>query len=125
MMQKLLLIGLAGGLGTLARYGLGGLVQRWTGSTFPWGTAAVNILGCLAFGLIWGMASERLGLSGQARSVVLIGFLGAFTTFSTFASETGQLLADAEWALAAGNMLLQNALGVGMFLAGLALGRAV
>jgi len=125
MAQKLLLIGLAGGLGTLARYGLGGVVQRWAGVSFPWGTAVVNALGCLVFGVIWALATDRLDLSGQARSIVLIGFLGAFTTFSTFVSETGQLLADSEWLLASLNVVLQNALGIAMFLAGLAVGQAL
>ncbi|MFW6132518.1 MAG: fluoride efflux transporter FluC [Planctomycetota bacterium] len=123
MIQKLLLIALAGGLGTLARYGLGGLVQRWAGAGFPWGTAAVNMLGCFLIGAMWAMVGEHLALSGEARSVILIGFLGAFTTFSTFVGETGQLLADSEWLLAGGNILLQNTLGIIVFFLGLMAGR--
>jgi len=125
MPQKLLLIALAGGLGTLARYGLGGLVQRWAGPGFPWATVVVNILGCFLFGVVWAMAGERLSVGSEVRTVLLIGFMGAFTTFSTFISETGQLLADSEWALASGNVLLQNALGVAVFFLGLAAGKAL
>jgi len=125
MIQKLLLIGLAGGLGTLARYGLAGLVQRWAGAGFPWGTAAVNTVGCFLFGATWAVVGEHLALSGEARSVILIGFLGAFTTFSTLVGETGQLLADSEWLLAGGNILLQNTLGIAVFFLGLAAGRLV
>jgi CrcB protein len=125
MVQKLLLIALAGALGTLARYGLSGLVQRGTEAGFPWGTVVVNLLGCFVFGALWAKASERLPLGGEARAIVFIGFIGAFTTFSTFVSETVQFLADSEWLAAGGNILLHNVLGIVVFLAGLAVGRAL
>ena len=125
MVQKLLWIALAGGAGTLARYGLAGLVHRWMGAGFPWGTAAVNALGCFLFGIAWAMATEHFALGSQTRAVVLIGFLGAFTTFSAFVSETGQLLADSQWLLAGGNVLLQNVLGLAVFFLGLAVGRTL
>ena len=130
--EKLAGIAAAGVLGTLARYGLSGLVQRASGgSAFPWGTLAVNALGCLAFGVVWSLAETRFlsgravpaALSADARTVVLVGFLGAFTTFSSFAFETGQLLRDAKPALAAANLVAQNALGVAAFFGGLAVGR--
>ncbi|MGD9723198.1 MAG: CrcB family protein [Pirellulales bacterium] len=123
--QRLLLLAIAGALGTLARYGLGGLVQRIAPASFPWGTFAVNALGCLMFGIVWSLAEERALISGRTRIILLIGFMGAFTTFSTFAFETGQLLADSQWLLVAGNMLLQNAVGIGLLLAGIALGKLV
>ena len=114
-----------GAAGTPARYGLGGLVQRLHAGAFPWGTLAVNALGCFLFGLVWTLAEERLLISGETRAIVLIGFMGAFTTFSTFAFETGAMLRDTEWLLAAGNLLLQNGLGIGFFFLGVALGRAL
>jgi len=123
--QKLAWLAAAGALGTLSRYGLGGLVQRLHESGFPWGTLAVNALGCLLFGFVWTLAEERLVISGEARLVVLVGFMGAFTTFSTYAFETGAMLRDSEWALAAANMLTQNLLGVACFFAGTAIGRAL
>jgi CrcB protein len=69
------------------------------------------------------MAEERLIISGQTRAIVLIGFMGAFTTFSTYAFETGQLLRDSEWILAAGNFLGNNLLGLICVFLGFAAGR--
>lgn len=123
MLQKLLLIGLAGGLGALSRYGLSGLVQRLSGGTFPLGTFVVNVLGCFLFGLVWGLLENRLG--PQFRLVVLTGYMGAFTTFSTYAFESAGLLQHGQWAWAVANLAGQNVLGLALLLAGLALGRAV
>jgi fluoride exporter len=122
--QKLLLLAATGAAGTLARFGLSGLVQRiGPSSGFPWGTFAVNAVGCLLFGIVWSLAEERLIISGATRAIVLVGFMGAFTTFSTFAFETGQMLDDAQWLAAAGNLLLQNVAGVALLLVGIALGK--
>ena len=123
MMTKLMWLFAAGGLGALARYGLGGLVQRLCGSEFPFGTIVVNLVGCLAFGFVWSLADERLLISGETRFIILTGFMGAFTTFSTFAFETSGLLRDAEWWYAAGNVLGHNVLGVVSVIGGMALGK--
>lgn len=122
---KLILIALAGAAGTLARYFLGGVVQRAYGGTFPWGTVAVNMAGCFLFGLVWSLAEERLVISGETRAVVLIGFMGAFTTFSTFIFESGTLLRDSQYALMFGNLALQNTTGLVFLFAGLAAGRTL
>ncbi|MFQ5441248.1 MAG: fluoride efflux transporter FluC [Thermodesulfobacteriota bacterium] len=114
---------LAGGLGTLARYSLGGAVQRAYGGGFPWGTFAVNILGCFLFGVLWSVAEERLVISGEVRTVILVGFMGAFTTFSTFIFETGQFVREAQWLLAMGNVLLQSVSGIIVLFIGFAAGR--
>lgn len=124
-MQQWLLIGFAGALGALARYSLTGLVQRLLGSGFPWGTALVNVLGSFLFGVIWSLAEGRLALTPQARAIVLTGFMGAFTTFSTFMFETGGLMRDAQWTLALGNITLQVVLGLVCLFAGLAIGQLV
>ena len=121
--QKLALLAVAGAAGTLARYGLSGLVQRLLPTGFPWGTFVVNGLGCLLFGIVWALAEERLVIGGLTRLVLLVGFMGAFTTFSTFAFETGQMLDGAQWLMAAANVLAQNVLGIALVLAGIALGR--
>lgn len=121
--MKILLLAIAGAIGTLARYWFGGLVQKAYGGVFPWGTFAVNMSGCLFFGLVWTMAEERLVISGQTRSIILIGFMGAFTTFSTFMFETGELLRDSEWVIAMGNVALQNICGVVFLFLGVTLGR--
>lgn len=124
-MQKLLLIAVAGGLGALSRYGLAGLVQRWTDSMFPWGTAVVNVIGCFLFGLLWVAMEERFSLSPETRVIVLTGFMGAFTTFSTYMFETQQLLEDSQYLTAFGNLGLQNALGLAAVILGLTLGKMV
>jgi CrcB protein len=122
---KLAWLAALGALGTLARYGLGGAVQHLHESAFPWGTLAVNTLGCFLFGLVWTLAEERLVISGETRAVVLIGFMGAFTTFSTYAFETAAMLRDAAWLPAAGNVLAHNGLGIAGFFLGVALGRVL
>lgn len=123
MATKLAWLAVAGAIGTIARYGLSGLVQKYCGASFPWGTLAVNALGCFLFGLIWTLAEERLIIGGETRFIILTGFMGAFTTFSTFAFETGEFLRDSEWVWAFGNILMQNVLGLVALFLGFSLGR--
>jgi len=125
VIQKLVWLAFAGACGTLARYGLAGAVHRWLGGTYPWGTAAVNVVGCLLFGIVWAIGSERATISPEARTIILVGFLGAFTTFSTFVSETNQLFAEAELLIGFANVVLQLVAGSGGFFLGLALGRLI
>lgn len=122
-MQKLLLIGAAGAFGALARYGLGGLVQRYSGVTFPWGTFVVNMLGSFLFGFVWSMVEQRLVVSVETRVIILSGFLGAFTTFSSFMFETSSLIGEAQWGLATINIVAQITLGLMAMFLGLAAGR--
>jgi CrcB protein len=123
MWGKLISIAAAGAAGTLARYWLGGLVPRWTGESFPWGTLVVNVVGCFLFGVVWVLAEERFLISGETRVVILVGFMGAFTTYSTFAFETGQMFRDTQWMYAFANIAAQLLLGfAGLFL-GFAVGR--
>jgi CrcB protein len=122
-MYQLLWIALAGAAGTLCRYWLQDLVQRLGGWTFPAGTLAVNALGSFLFGLIWALAEERLVIRPELRIILLAGFMGAFTTFSTFAFETGAFLRDSQWAMAAVNVAAQNVLGILCLFAGLAVSR--
>lgn len=122
MIQQWLLIGLAGSLGAVARYGLAGFVQRIAGNDFPWGTAVVNVLGSFLFGMIWSLTEGRIGLSAQSRTIILTGFMGAFTTFSTFMFETNSLLRSDQWHLALANIGFQIALGLACLYAGLTVG---
>lgn len=125
MARTLLLLALAGAAGTLARYGLQGLAQSLRLGAFPYGTLAVNALGCFAFGLVWALGGERTVLSSQVRVTLLVGFMGAFTTWSSYVFETSQMLRDADWMTAAGNVVGQHVAGFALFFAGLALGRVL
>jgi fluoride exporter len=99
-----------GALGTLARYGLQGLVQARTGSSFPAGTLAVNIFGCFLLGGVAEYALTHLSIPPEWRIGITVGFLGAFTTFSTFTFEAVRLMQDGEWARA-GTYLMTSVLG--------------
>lgn len=124
-MQKVLWIALAGALGTVSRYALGSMVQRIAGGSLPWGTWAVNIVGCFLFGLVVSLADKRFMLTPEARLIILTGFMGAFTTFSTFIFESGGMLSEAQWLPMIGNMAGQIIIGMGFLFIGLGLGLAV
>lgn len=125
MIQKLAWLSLAGAMGTLARYGLAGLVHRIDGSSFPWGTVAVNLIGCFIAGWLYVMFENRWPVSGETRTIILVGFMGAFTTFSAMILETGVLLRSTDWMYAAGNIALQNVVGFISLWAGMVLARMV
>lgn len=122
-MQKILWLAAAGALGTVARAGLATLVQRGLGLKFPWGTLTVNVLGCFLFGLVWAITEGRARMSPEVRFVLLVGFMGAFSTFSSYAFDTGMLAQESRLGAALGNVLLQNAVGILFLLAGLSLGK--
>ena len=122
-MNKILLLAFAGACGTLARYWLSGVVYNVFGISFPWGTWVVNILGCFLFGMVWVLTEERGLLPAHLRIVVLIGFLGAFTTFSTYIFEAGAMTRDAQWIKMGLNVIGQNVLGFTALYLGYASGR--
>jgi CrcB protein len=125
-LSQSLLVGAGGFVGAALRFGVSGGVQRLAGfSSFPYGTLAVNVLGCLAIGLLSGLAESRQVLTPEARLLILIGLLGSFTTFSTFGYETLTLLRDGVLLRAAANVALQIGLGLGAAWAGLALSRVL
>jgi fluoride exporter len=109
---QLLLIALGGALGSVCRYGLATLVQRLSSPFFPYGTFAVNVAGCLVFGIIVGAARERFVLGPPERAFLLIGILGGFTTFSTFTYETFTLLQDGQLVRAFANVAGQVVCGL-------------
>jgi len=124
VLLKLTVLAAAGAAGTLARVGISTWVGR-AGAAFPFGTLAVNLLGCLAFGLVWAIAERSVEHAEALRVYVLWGFMGAFTTFSTFAFDSSVMLARREaWFLAA-NLAAQNGLGILLVIAGLWLGRRI
>jgi CrcB protein len=124
-MYKVLLIGVAGLLGTLARYWLSGWADRWWGGTFPVGTLAVNALGCLAIGFLFHATEEKYLIDPAMRSAVLVGFLGGFTTFSSFAIQSFNLLRDGEMLLASTNILVSNVAGLILVWVGYAISRTM
>ena len=121
--MNLLLIGVAGALGALARYGLGVFVLRYTDSPFPWHTVIINMLGCFLFGVVFAFFDGRANLPPEWRLIILTGFLGAFTTYSTFAFESAALIRESQYVLAAANVLVQNVLGIVLVFAGIALNK--
>jgi CrcB protein len=125
-MMNVWLVGLGGFLGAISRYGLNGLIY-WAlrEPLFPYGTLAVNVFGCLIIGFASGLADGRGLLSPEVRVFFLIGFLGSFTTFSTFGYETLQFLRDGQLLSASLNVLLQVGLGLGGVWIGDALARIV
>jgi len=96
-MKEYIVIFVGGGLGASARYWLSGLLYEKWGTAFPYGTLAVNILGCLAIGILMSSTEERFLASPQLRLFLTIGILGGFTTFSSFSYETIAMVRDGEF----------------------------
>lgn len=94
MTHPLVLIFIGGGLGSVCRHLVGVAVQRWISATLPLGTATVNLAGCLLIGLLSTLIADRWGGSEHARLALLVGFLGGFTTFSTFGIDALNLLRE-------------------------------
>lgn len=112
-LRHLLLAGLGGFIGSAGRYLVGGWVhQLLPNATFPFGTLAVNSVGCFCIGLLGGLADVRQLFGPEARVFLLIGVLGGFTTFSSFAYETLALTRDAEFLRAFANIAAQVVLGL-------------
>jgi CrcB protein len=124
-MPHLLLIGAGGFFGAVARYVVDGLVAERTAGTFPWGTLVVNLSGSFALGLLATLAIERSVLPAEIRGPLLIGFLGAYTTFSTLTLETLRLAETGTWLAVAANLGLSVGLGMVAVVAGVVLGRAI
>ena len=95
--MKIFLIALFGAIGTLARYGLQGVVQVRMGSMFPYGTLLVNLTGCLLLGFIGQLTLNRMLVSADMRMAIAVGFFGGYTTFSSFGWETAKMLEAGEW----------------------------
>jgi fluoride exporter len=111
---RLILIALFGVVGTLARYGLQGLVQARTGGTFPYGTLMVNLTGCFFLGLIAQFTMNRMVISPDWRMAIAVGFFGGYTTFSSFGWETAKMMEAGEWARA--SLYVGASVAAGLFL---------
>jgi CrcB protein len=110
-MANIFMIGIGGFLGAISRYGVALWIgQRW-GRTFPLGTFLINISGSFLIGLLMSLLTERFMVNPQWRLLLIVGFLGAYTTFSTFEYETGALVKDGEWMIAMLNVMLSVIVG--------------
>lgn len=124
-MQRLLFIGLAGGLGTLVRYWLSEAIAQRFGERFPIGTVVVNLLGCLLAGVLFYLMFDRFVVSPTVRTIVLIGLLGGFTTFSSYGLQTFTLLRAGEVDLALLNIAVSNVAGLLLVWLGYSLAKIV
>ena len=113
-MGKLFLAGIGGFIGSSLRYGMTGYVQQWSRSIdFPYGTLAVNLIGCFLIGVLSQLAETRGVFTAESRTFVFIGILGGFTTFSAFGNETMNLWRDGQNGLALANIAAHLILGLG------------
>src|SRR5256714_1628385 len=117
-----MIVGLGGGAGAIARYLLGGWVQERYGPSFPYGTLIINVTGSFILGLFATLAI-RYAWNDHWRLLIAIGFVGAYTTFSTFEYETIQLVAEGSWARGLFNILASVVLGFLAAYIGVVLGR--
>ena len=123
--MPLVLIGLGGFFGAVARYLVDGAVAERTAGAFPWGTLAVNLSGSLALGILFAMTAERGILPADIRGPVLIGFIGAYTTFSTLMLESWRLVETGAPMLGVANIVGSSVLGIVAVAGGLAIGRVI
>jgi len=118
---KIFLIALFGAIGTLARYGLQGVVQIRMGGAFPYGTLLINLSGCFLLGLIGQLTLNRMLISSDMRMAISVGLLGGFTTFSSFGWETAKMLEDGEWLRASAYLSASVVAGLLLSVAGIRL----
>ena len=126
MGTTLLIIGLGGALGTLARYGVNGWVSRLGGlaATFPLGTMVANVTGCFVIGVLAAWTGSMIGPGRQrTQEFLMIGFCGGYTTFSSYGLQSLNLAGDGEWLGVALNVIGSNAAGLAAVYLGLVCGR--
>ena len=124
-MQTLLLISLGAILGANLRYFVAQYVARLIPSSFPFGTLIINIVGSFIVGFFVIWTTERVLVDPRWRLLVVVGFCGSFTTFSSYAFESMSYFEQGQWALMLANVLSNNLLCLGGALAGMALARAL
>jgi CrcB protein len=123
--MSLILIGLGGFAGAITRYLVDGAVIDRTGGGFPWGTLVINVSGSFVLGLLFALTAERAVLPADIRGPVMIGFLGAYTTFSTWMLESWRLVEGGAYLAAIANLGGSVVIGLVAVVAGLAVGRAI
>ena len=123
--MQTLAIAVGGAMGAVMRFWMSNGIYGLVGRDFPYGTLAVNVLGSLLMGFLYILFLERMSVEPEVRALLLIGFLGAFTTFSTFSIETLNLIEQADYAKAMLNMLLSVIACVAAAWFGVILGRQI
>ena len=123
--MKWLLLLLGGGFGAVLRFALALWIDERVGVHFPWGTLAVNVVGCFGIGVVATLADEHALVSPTLRLFLVTGLLGGFTTFSAFGMETWQLLEDGHALTALGNAMANVTAGLAAVIAGVAITRGV
>lgn len=123
--MEVFVVGFGGFLGAIARFLVAKLSNKWLGSYLPYGTLLVNILGSFLLGLFYTIIVNKLPVSAHARAFIGVGFMGAFTTFSSFSVETLHLAKDGNYALALANVLLNVVLSLVAAYVGMALVKTV
>lgn len=118
-LKLIVLLGIAGAAGTLARYGAGRLAAALLGTHFPFGTLLVNVTGAFLAGFIWYLMEFKYQWNELYATVILVGFLGAFTTFSAFVLESGRMIHAADIGKAVLNVFVQNCVGFGALFLGI------
>jgi fluoride exporter len=118
-------VGVAGFFGAVLRYWLDGVVSRWASSAFPWGTFVINLTGCFVIGFLSAVLTGKFLPHPVVRTAVLVGFVGAYTTFSTFAYETLQLAKGGAFGFAVANIAASLVAGLLAVWLGDALGGAL
>ncbi len=124
-MRELMVIAAGGAVGASLRWLVAGAIQRATGGAFPWGTFVVNALGSFLLGFLFIWLLERSSVGGLARLAITVGFLGAFTTFSTFSYESLHLMREGAFGLAAANVLGQVTVCLALAWLGVQLARLI
>lgn len=124
-MLLVLAVALGGAAGALARYGLDRFIEHHLLTVFPWSTFVINITGCFAAGLAVVLLVDRHDTPDWVRTGIVVGFLGAYTTFSTFAQESHDLLSQGHAALGVADAAGSVVVGIAAVVAGIAVGRAV
>ncbi len=113
-LKALLVVGMAGFVGSVSRYAISGWIARRFGEVYPMGTLVVNLSGCFAVGFLYYMLEERFLIDPLWRVGLLIGFLGGFTTFSSYGLQTFSLLKQGEVFSATANVLASNLAGLAL-----------
>jgi CrcB protein len=123
-MKLILSIAAGGSLGAVGRFMVARALNRFTGTLFPWGTLTVNIIGSLLIGFFFEFF-DRSTISPENRALITIGFLGSFTTFSTYSLESVNLVKNGEFRLAAANVAANNIVGILAVIAGIMASRVL